>query len=519
MAGPLTQSRNSARLDQRRALLQHGGVALLVTVALATLSALLVAAVREGAGPLARPEFSLLTSLPLPVYPVIAVALAAALLMRNHWWLGLALFFGWIPLEDLIRKFTANDLRLYFVKDAILALAMLGALPRLKGCWRGPLGNAWLPTVGLFTFAFLMALPAGARDPKLPVLALQSRFLFVALFPVGAYLAADRRRLENALVALAVLAASVCVLGIVQAVVGPTFLNPSLEQSPFAHLTVAKTAGSVVVLRPSGPFADVSRFASMTILAVVLAIGALRLASAPARRNLCLGAGALGVIASFASASRAAFLVTVPLVAFACLVPGEGRRRPRTATALTAIFLTIAALLVGGKVGQAYRSTFEFFAATINPWSGKFDLWSRMATYVRDISAGVRAGHFIGTGTGSESLGKRYLGGAVQASGTESGWGSVATEWGVVGLAGWVAWTAAWIRRAAQATLLDKSPEGAFRAPIALYLGIYLVVLFSLGLGFFENYVANAFFWLLSGMVFSRTAVSGSMPVPRLSDG
>src|SRR6476660_67575 len=110
----------------------NDAVAFFVVIGAAAVAGLTVAARVEQAGPLARPEFRLFTTLPLPIYPLAGVGALAVALTRNHWWTGLALFFAWLPFEDLVRKFAGNDIRVYFVKDALLAVAVLGVAPLLK---------------------------------------------------------------------------------------------------------------------------------------------------------------------------------------------------------------------------------------------------------------------------------------------------------------------------------------------------------------------------------------------------
>jgi len=506
----VTRSERAARLVRGAPRLEWMGTAL--TLFASALAACVVLAANEGLGPLARPEFSLITSLPIAVYPVLAAAALALVMVRRHWWMGIVLFFTWIPLEDLARKFTNNDLRLYFIKDGILAIAFIGVLPRLRGCWRAPMGDAWFPSMALLATAVVMAIPAAAHDVQLPLVAFQARFLFVLLLPIGVYIGLERERLGRTLFALTLLTSAVCSLGVVQAVVGPAFLNPSLNNSPFQHLAVEKTVGAVKVLRPSGPFADVSRFASWTIIAVVIAICSTLIASSTPRRRVSMVAVAIALTASFASASRAAFLLTVPIAMFAFVVRKETRLKVRPRAVLLTIVALFAIATAGGRIGEVYRHTLDFFAVTINPWSARFDLASRVWNYIASIYGGLLGGHWIGTGTGMESLGRRYLGASFGATNTESGWGSVGAEWGLAGLLLWVLWTAAWLRAMRRSVLAASSHDKTVTEVLALYLGLYLIVLFSLGIGSFENYVANAFFWFFSGLIFAARVSATVLP-------
>lgn len=499
-----------------RTRLTRERIAVALTLAGAAGVGLLVEAVSNGIGPLARPEFSLVTSLPLVTYPIAAASAVVVALLQRYRWAGLAFFFLWMPFEDLVRKFGGNDLRIYFVKDAILAIAVLGLLPHLKDRWRRGLGLVRRPTLAVFGVAIVMSIPAAVHDLELPAIAFHTRFLFALLLPVGVYVAEDKKRLSDTLFWLTLLTAAVSLLGVVQAVIGPTFLNPSLESAPFEHLTVERTEGAYVVLRPSGPFADVSRFASWTIISVVLSLSSARASESFVRRRMSIACLAISLAAVFASASRASLIVTaVILIASVTLSPSNRTRlriRPVLGLAAAAIFATS----LGGQFGQMYRATSDFFFVTINPWSSGFEVATRVNTYVGAILDGVVGTDGIGTGTGTESVGKRYLGETFKGTNTESGWGSVAAEWGLLGLAIWVWFTAAWVNRALRSRLAEASASlAAATLPLALWVVAFLTLLFSLGIGLFENYVANAFFWFLSGIVFASTARSEVQPSER----
>lgn len=492
----------------------------LAAVGIACIAGLLVIAKVDGIGPLARPQFSLVTTLPLAVYPVIALALSLLVVSSRHWWTGLALFFGWLPFEDLVRKFAGNDIRVYFVKDLLLILALIGIAPRLKGCWREPLGKLWWPTMAVFAVALVFSLPSALVSPALPLIGIRVRFFYALLFPIGVYLASDRERLRRATTPLAVLGASVCAIGIAQTLIGPEFLNPSeAEAAPLLNnLVVVKNVGDSEVVRPSGPFADVSRFASMTIVSLTLGLCAFRLADTSRRRQLGALAIVVSLAAAFATGSRTSLLVCLPLAAFGFLFTGRhGLRRSRSTLLLFAAGLVIAGVVAGGAVSEESSQRSDFYAETINPNSENFEIGSRLATYAGAAAGGLRDGGYVGRGTGTESTGKQYLDVDAEQSGAESGWGSVGAEWGVLGLGVWCVWVYLWIRRAIAAARQERdTPAAPTTAIIAFYVGVLLVIMFSFGANFFDNYISNIFFWLLSGVAF---AVPAPLRRLRLSSG
>ncbi len=493
-------------------------------LAAAALAGLLAAAKVDAVGPFAKAPLSQIASLPLPVYPVAALALAVPVLARSRWWLGLGLFFLWLPFEDLVRKFSGNDLRVFLVKDLLLVLAVVSVAPRLRGCWRKPLGRAWLPTMAVFVVAALYSLAPALTNPSLPAVGLLLRFFFALLFPVGAYLAMDSDRLRRAIFSLAVLGAVVCSLGVAQSLIGPEFLNPSEAGADLTHLVVVKTIGTNEVVRPSGPFADVGRFASMTIVALTLAICSFRLAATRFQRRVGAVAIALALAGSFASGSRTSVLVCAALVA-GSLYGSRGRVAVPSVALLGGLLGAVALLgLAFAPIAVESSQRADFYAETLNPTSGNFEVFSRLRSYAANAGAGIRSGGLLGNGTGTQSLGRQYLVSPAGAVGgdeqlqadSESGWGSVAQEWGILGLIVWCAWVVSWLAGLVRASRIDLATSSRTVTPIiALYLASLLTVMFSLGAGFFDNYIANCFFWLLSGVVFrSQARPTAPLPVP-----
>jgi hypothetical protein len=360
-----------------------------------------------------------------------------------------------------------------------------------------------MPTLLVFTVALIYAMPTALQGPSVPIVGLHQKFLFATLFPVGALLGRDRRALERAIFWLAILFAGVCFVGILQVFLGASFLNPQVADPYLAHLTVVKTVGSAVVIRPSGPFADVSRFASATIVSVLLGFCSIRLSTTIVRRRVSVAAVLVSLAAAFASGSRTSLLICVPLALFGALSGGRrpGRWRTGAGTVLAAA-ATVA--LAGGVVTQTSETTASFYQATLNPASQSFEAGHRLQYYALDAITGLRHG-VIGRGTGDQSTGRRYVGlGSADALAPESGWGSLALEWGLVGFVLWVVWSVGWVYKAVRLAINPVPGPGApLRGLIAFYVVSLLIVQFSLGAGFFENYIANIFFWFLSGVSFA----------------
>jgi hypothetical protein len=463
----------------------------------------------DHAGPLGSPALRLITGLPALFYIFALLASALLLLATRVWWTGIVTFVVWLPIEDMARKFSGNDLRLYFLKYVLLIAALVGLAPRLAGAW-GAVGRARGLTFGVLCVALAMSIPAALIDPRLPLIGLTVRFLFILLFPVGVYLGRDGDRLRSTLIVLCAVCLPICALGVVQSVVGPKFLNPTIIDSSLSHLVVYRGAFDQSVLRPAGPFVDSGRFASLTTVGVVFGLSLVRLAKTKRQRTFGWLSTGLSAVAAFASGGRAALVVALAFVAFALF--GERRRSlGRGTVVVIAIVVGVGAIGLSASASRAFGSRVEFFRTTLSPTGPGSELGGRVSGYFFGAGKGIAAGGLTGQGTGTQSIGRQYLGESAPAAKSESGWGTVATEWGPLGLAVWVAWAVAWGRRAVRTSRRARGTDaGPMLSTATMFIVYCLTFLFSLGAQFFDNYVTNGSFWLLSGIVFGSAAAAGS---------
>ena len=94
----------------------------------------------------------------------------------------------------------------------------------------------------------------------------------------------------------------------------------------------------------------------------------------------------------------------------------------------------------------------------------------------------------------------------------------MAAEWGLIALFLWLVGTAVRCREfITMARHHDDVPAASIAPMLTLYLVMFLVVEFSLGIGFFESYIANVCFWLFSGIVLAGNGSTSSTPVRHLA--
>lgn len=489
---------------------------LLVPVTVAGSAALLglLASGRTAALPGASATLGLVASLP-PAALIAgfgAVALAPAL--TRHWETATGVLFAWLVVEDLVRKLAGNDLRVYFVKDLFFALAVVALATSGTGLARDlrqATGAAGRVLGVLVVWAVVLSVPTALEDWRIPVVGLRLDFLYVPLVVAGWRIARDQGRLVRWLTGLALLSGIGSLIGVVQAFVGPSFLAPGVPVRGLGNLVLVRgTATSGPVYRPTGTFVDPGRFSSFANVGLALCLAALFVTVGGRRRLVAAATAACGA-GVWVSGGRAGFIAAVALIALAVIGGPWALGRPSLSRAGGVVLAALMGLAVLSVTAPELLETrLRWYQETLDPRSPTNEWAFRWRSYSGATAGGIFRGGLVGQGTGRESLGKQYLyeGGdpadaEIYGYQTEGGYAAVAIEWGVVGLALWVTWTAAWLARAHGAVRRRRGdPVAASAVVLVAWLWFFLVIGFFGGLQGFQNYLANAYFWLLSGVVF-----------------
>jgi hypothetical protein len=461
-----------------------------------------VAALR---GPDTTSPLSGVVNLPISAFIAVILAAAAIPLVLRHWSVGIVAFMAWLPFEDLVRKYAGNDLRVYVVKDLLFGLMLMGLARHLSAAraWRRATGRARPALILLIMWAVAMAVPAALDDPRVPLIGLRLDFLYVPLVAVGYFLASDGRRFRRAMEWLTLLGATVGLFGLLQAVIGPGFLTPGGAAPGLEHLLLLRARGRVY--QPTGTFVEPGRFISMAVIALVLALVAHAVAERPLRR-LCAGGVIVAGIVVYVSGGKAAQLAAIGLLLIAA---GRGRRG-RAVLRVAAVATVAVTMIVGASLAfpTVVGPRLTYYNQALNPASGDNEWAFRWSRYSESTLLGLHSGGWIGRGTGTQSLGLQYVYGGEKRSSRglyhlESGYGTIAYELGGVGLALWLSWAVLWTRRLWQSARQVRGTEYESAAMVATgWIVFLLFIAFFAGSQFFQNYVSNAFLWLLSGVVF-----------------
>jgi hypothetical protein len=158
---------------------------------------------------------------------------------------------------------------------------------------------------------------------------------------------------------------------------------------------------------------------------------------------------------------------------------------------------------------KALTAYFAEYSETLNPNNEESDFLYRLWAYpVGGLAEALNQPNWLeGNGTGTSSLGTQYvskfLGTARPDCGVESGFGSLIVEMGIIAPFLWLWWT---VSAAGSCWRTARSIKGSTTFPLGFAL--FWFALFILGpmtwaaIGQYQNFVTNAYLWLLIGILF-----------------
>lgn len=440
----------------------------------------------------------------------------------NDWRTGFFLFIFWLLFEDLARKFLGNGTIFFFGKDILAAITYASlAKAKLRGEVPGFRPPFAVPLALFFGLALIQVFNTESPSVVYGLLGLKLYFYYVPLMFVGYALIQTGRDLERFLVYNVALGLLIAVLGIIQSVVGLTFLNPAelapelrelgnlTRESPLSHLSVPS---------PTSVFASSGRFSWYMILVAVLASGAQAYLLLTRRRRAAWGFLGVGVavVGAMQSASRGSILYTLisVLVLSAGFLWGAPRRwghghRLVKAVRRSLLIGAVGLFLMVQLFPTAIGANYAFYAETLSPTSSATQLQDRTIDYpIGNLMKVFDDDRWpYGHGTGTASLGLQYvsqlLGQPPPQVWVESGWGVLIVEMGILAPFLWIMWGATLLfygwRVVRQLRETVYFPVGL---SILWYAFLLLFPFTHMGMQPYQNYIMNAYFWFLIGILF-----------------
>ena len=440
----------------------------------------------------------------------------------NDWRTGFFLFIAWLLFEDLARKFLGNGLIFFFGKDVLAAItfaSLLKAKARGEVPWfRPPFA---VPLALFFGLALVQVFNTGSPSIVYGLLGLKLYFYYVPLMFVGYALIQTDRDLERCLVFNIALGLAIGILGIIQSVVGLTFLNPA-ELAPelraLGNLHRASPITGLHMPSPTSVFASSGRFHWYMIVVAILAVGTQAYLLLTRRRRAAWGFVGVGVtvVAAMQSASRGSIVYTIMSIlvlsaGFLWGAPWKWGQGHRLVTAIRRVLLIGAAglFLMVQLFPASIGATWAFYSETLSPTSSATQLEFRALDYpIGNLQRVFQYDRWpYGFGTGTASLGLQYvsqlLGQPPPQIWVESGWGVMILEMGILGPFLWIAWAVTLLhygwRIVRQLRQTVYFPVGL---SILWYAFLLLFPFTHMGMAPYQNYVMNAYFWFLIGILF-----------------
>jgi hypothetical protein len=351
-------------------------------------------------------------------------------------------------------------------------------------------------------------------------------FYYVPLVFIGYALLNSEVELRRFFTINLVLALIIISLGIAQSILGPSFLNPAVQSEVLRPLSnayrVAPVSGAIAY-RPTSVFVSAGRYLNFTIVAWLLVLGFSGYLLLRHKRGRTLTFVAIAVIATgeFLTTSRGAFMweminVLATSVAFIRGGPWRQRqvlgvfrgiRRAALATGLGIVSLFLA-------YPDAFLARLAIYEETLLPSSPTSELTHRSWDYpVQNFLGAFTYDRWpYGYGIGTAALGGQYVTRFFKVKppgpGVESGYGTLVVEMGIGGLLLWMVMTLA---ITVSAWRIVKQLKGSPLFPLGFVIFWYaLVLLFPLtfgGMQPYEDFLLNAYLWLLLGVLFRLPSI------------
>jgi hypothetical protein len=459
--------------------------------------------------------------------------LAFAIRILNDWRQGLYIFFGWLFFEDFARKYLGNNMAVFFAKDVLVLLVYISffAAKRRRKDIAAFRPRFLLPLLLMVWFAVGQVFNPASTSVFYGFLGLKLYFLYVPLMYLGYALIDSETELRRFFIFNSVLLLIVGGLGIAQAIIGPTFLNPATLQEDIRELSTLYRVSPITGLaayRPSSVFVSTGRFQNLIVSSSVILMGFAGYLILRSKKGRLIAFTTTGVLAAAAVMSTSRGVVTwcagsvlVIVGAFLWGAPWKQRETTRVIRSLQRVALLggLAIVLLAVVFPKEVGSRFAIYSETLNPYSPASELVRRAHTYpLQNFLYAFSTDRWpYGYGTGTASLGTQYVARILHAPrtgvGVENGYGQLVVEMGVIGL---LLWIILGISICSAAWRVTKSLRSSPWFPLAFVIFWFLfLIFFPIGynsMAFYQDFLVNAYAWILLGILFRlpKLALSAS---------
>lgn len=453
---------------------------------------------------------------------LLFVGSAFVVAILNNWRNGLYFFLTWLLFEDLARKYLGNNMAIYFAKDFLVAAVYLSFFIAYRRKDVTTFRPPFLVPVLLFVwFGVMQVFNPASTHLVYGVLGLKLFFYYVPLLFVGYALLNSEEQLRRFFLVNMVLVIAIASLGIAQSVLGHTFLNPERPAEDIRELSTnyrVSPVSGLLSYRPTSVFVSTGRFGNFLLVSLLLIVGFLGylLLRHKKLRNLAFFALTIVSGAIVLGAARGTLLwgagsVIVFAVAFVWGAPWREREVIRVLRTVqrAALGISLGLGLLFFVFPETLLSRVAFYRETLLPTRGSGELQNRGWDYPLNNFLGAFGYErwVYGYGIGTTSLGTQYVarifGSKPPVTGVESGFGTLVIEMGIGGLILWFVMSFAILFSAWRVVKkLRGSPWFPLAFVIFWYSGLLLIPMTFTGMQPYQDFVLNAYFWLLLGILF-----------------
>jgi hypothetical protein len=459
--------------------------------------------------------------------------------MLNNWRNGLYFFLTWLLFEDFARKFLGNNMAIFFAKDFLVAIVYISFFVAFRRkevtTFRPPF---LVPVLVFFWFGVLQVFNPASPHPGYGVLGVKLFFYYVPLVFVGYAFLESETALRRFFTFVLFMSLTIISLGIAQSILGHTFLNPSNPAEEIRELSTLYRAAPIsglVSYRATSVFVSDGRYADFLFVAWLMIFGFSGYLLLRHRRGRTLAFVALAVaVGGIAlSASRGVLMwsagsALIGIIAFLWGAPWREREVVRVLRTFqrAVLGIALAIVLLFFTFPDALLARFAFYSETLSPTSTASELQNRAWDYplANFLGAFGYERWPYGYGIGTTSLGTQYVtklfGVKPTVIGVEGGFGALIVEMGIGGLILWLVMSVAIIIPAWRVVKnLRGSPWFPLAFMIFLYAAILLLPRTFAGIQAYEDYVLNAFLWLLLGILFRLPTIAVSAQFAAVQPG
>jgi hypothetical protein len=457
---------------------------------------------------------------------IVGAAVVVAIL--HNWRNGVYFFLSWLLFEDFARKFLGNNMAIYFAKDFLVLIVYISFFAAFRrkevSLFRPPY---LMPLLIFIWFGAMQIFNPASTHIMYGLMGFKMFFYYVPLTIVGYALLNSEAELRRFFTVNLVLVLIIVSLGIAQSILGASFLNPAVQAEDLRLLSglyrVSPITGAVAY-RPTSVFVSAGRYMNFIMVATLLVFGYSGYLLLRHKKGRILAFIAIPITAAgaFLTASRGSFLwgiinATVTSVAFVWGAPwreGEVLRVFRSIQRV-ALGIGLGLIILFYAYPDALLSRLAVYEETLLPGSPTSELVHRGWTYPVDNFLG--AFNYdrwpYGYGIGTTALGGQYVARFFNAKppviGVESGFGTLVVEMGIGGLILWFVMSAAILFSAWKVVKkLKGSPWFPLGFVIFWYAFFLLIPATYGGMVAYEDFLLNAYFWLLLGLLFRLPTIA-----------